>query len=133
MVSVSDDGGWRDEELLLPLPCQLIVAFDPSCPFSLQAAKEQARMATDPRLPTTWVAPGDSLSAARYLTYLEEGARIARSDEVWEALGVRAVPAGFLVDGQRRVRSTWRYRGYETSEDLEERCSASWPEFRDGH
>lgn len=121
-AELASSGGWILSSILDRATCQVIVAFDPSCPFCRQAADEEARVSSEDRLPTTWVAPGDSIGAIRYRDYVGEGTRVTKSSRAWEELKVQGVPAGFLLDVTGAVRYVWPYRGMEGRKELEARC-----------
>ena len=124
-VLSATDSTWGPGQLLLPSEeCQLVVAFDPECPHCVDAADKERQVPAADRLPTTWVAPGDSASAWRFEDMVGEGTRITRSDDAWSMLKVFGVPAAFLVDGQGTIRRVWPYHGDETREDLTPECKA---------
>jgi hypothetical protein len=124
-IPLAQGGAWGTGSLLLPVACQLVVVFDPSCPHCMAAAERERSVPATLRLPTTWVAPGDSLAAIRYLKLVGQGGRVGRSDRVWAMLGVHGVPAAFLIDGAGRVRQVWAYHGTEARESLEPLCAGT--------
>jgi hypothetical protein len=121
-VEVATPSGWVPGPLLDREACQVLVAFDPACPFCMRAAREASRLPPDRRPMTTWVTDGKSPGVLRYREQLGDGVRMVRSDEVVDFLEVRGVPAAYLVDDGGTVRHVWPYRGIEDREELEPRC-----------
>lgn len=121
-VEIATLSGWTAGPLLEKGACQLLVAFDPACPYCLRAAEGEASLSPERRLPTTWVTNAAADGAMAYRKHVGEGVRIARSDDVIEALEVKGVPAAFLVDARGAIRRVWPYKGVETRAELEPRC-----------
>ena len=121
-VEVATQSGWTEGPLLEPHACQLLIAFDPACPYCMRAAEGEATLEPDRRLPTTWVTNRDASNAMRYRERLGTAGRVVRSDQVIEALDVKGVPAAFLVGPEGAVRRVWAYKGVETRAELEPSC-----------
>lgn len=110
--------------VLSAAPCQILVAFDPSCPHCRKAAEAEALAPDADLIPVTWIAPYDSLNAGRYQAWVHSASRVVRAREGWDFLDVQGVPAAFLVDRQNRIRRVWPYRGSESRTDLKSRCGS---------
>ena len=121
-VEVATRSGWDTGPLLEHPDCQIVVAFDPACPFCSKAARTESSRPPEERLPTTWVTDGDATGAMQYRQQLGDETRVVRSDEAIEALEVKGVPAGFLLDANGTIRRVWPYLGDESREELESRC-----------
>lgn len=118
--------GDRADHLLQPgLPCQMIVAIDPSCPHCRKAAMRVGEGEGDTLIPTTWVAPSPGRAIIEFAHLTQSRVRVVTNEEIFEALQVRAVPAAFLVSSDARVVQRWPYTGGEDHEALMELCTAS--------
>lgn len=85
--------------------CSLLVVYDPACPACARAAQLQSEQFDVP-LDLVWLA-ADEEAKAQYAPRVHRDARIEVVPEAHDALGVRAVPAAFLVsDGTVRFGST---------------------------
>jgi hypothetical protein len=120
---VATDRGWVSGRLLVDAPCQVVVAFDPACPYCERAAQNESAKLESERLPTTWMAPPDSAKADRYRPVLGASTRVVRSRDAWEFLKIGGVPAAFLIDARGSIRRMWPYRALELRSDLEGSCA----------
>ena len=120
---VQSDGA---DLLLQPdLPCQMIVAIDASCPHCRKAAKRVGERKGDTLIPSTWVAMSPSAAVVEFAHLTRSRVRVVTSEEIFEALQVRAVPAAFLISHDARVVQRWPYTGREDHDALMELCTAS--------
>ena len=118
--------GDRADRLLQPgLPCQMIVAIDPSCPHCRKAAARVGEGKGDTLIPSTWVAPSPGPAVVEFAYLTRSRVRVVTSEEIFEALQVRAVPAAFLISSDDRVVQRWPYTGSEDHDALMELCTAS--------
>ena len=116
----------RADRLLQPgLPCQMIVAVDPSCPHCRKAAMRVGEGKGNTLIPSTWVAPIPGRAIVEFAHLTQSRVRVVTSKEIFDALQVRAVPAAFLVSSDARVVQRWPYTGGEDHEALMELCTAS--------
>ena len=118
-------GDGADRLLQPDLPCQMIVAIDPSCPHCRKAAKRVGERKGDTLIPSTWVAPSPGPAVVEFAHLTRSRVRVVTSEEIFEALQVKAVPAAFLISSDGRVVQRWPYTGSEDHDALMELCAAS--------
>ncbi len=117
------EGGFVSRVPMASASCQVVVAFDPSCPHCRSAADREKLQAG--LLPTVWITDADSATARLYRPLLRAETRLAWSRLGLEALQVQGVPAAFLVDDRGIVRRVWPYRGEENPDLLRRQCGPS--------
>ena len=118
--------GDRADRLLQPgLPCQIIVAIDPSCPHCRKAAVRVGEGKGGTLIPSTWVTPNPGPAVVEFAHLTRSRVRVVTSEEIFEALQVRAVPAAFLISSDARVVQKWPYTGGEDHDALMELCTSS--------
>jgi hypothetical protein len=106
--------------------CHIIVAYEPSCPYSLQAVRsEAARPAAELTLPIMWVTEGPRETGFELRSIVRSSSFVGYGATVFQALRVRAVPAAFLIGADGRVLRTWRYTGDESHDELRLACGES--------
>jgi hypothetical protein len=107
----------------LAVPCRIIVAFEASCPYSVEAARsEAARKEGELTLPTLWVTEGSGAAVEELRSLLRASSIMAHDPTVLRALRIQAVPAALLIGSSGEVLKTWRYRGDESHDELRLAC-----------
>ena len=105
-------------------PCRLVITFSPDCPFCKRAAEKEGATQREARYAsTTWVTEGVRPSLQAFQDRLPAGASPVVDPALYEALEVRAVPGLYLLDAEGEVRWVGPYRGDESTELLDARCS----------
>jgi hypothetical protein len=104
--------------------CRLIITFSPDCPFCKRAAERERRVERAPRYrSTTWVTDQERAALATFEAGLPVAASPLVDAGLYSALEVRAVPGLYLLDREGWVRWIGPYRGDESTELLDARCS----------
>lgn len=113
------DAGILRDMGLDPAECELLVFFQPDCPYCQSAATTE-RSRSQLARSATWISEIQS-EADRFAGQPHPTSRVLSSPQAWRAFGIRAVPAGFLVF-ESMVSEAWRYRGDEDHGELKQTC-----------
>jgi hypothetical protein len=116
-------GGSRESG---PTPggCRLLVAFSSSCVHCHTAAAREAGRPRAGLLPIVYVSDADDEAARDFEADVAPGTLVRYADGALRTLKVRAVPTGFLVSSDNRVRSIFAYVGEEDHSRLRSQCAA---------
>lgn len=98
--------------------CRILVAFVSGCPYCNQAAE---RFGTGTgELPVVWV--GENQAEVTTFGTTHPDLTLVADAPALAELGVEAVPAAFLVDGDQ-VLDAWRFEGDEDLAEMAGRCT----------
>lgn len=112
--------------LIAPLGgCTVLVAYDPSCPYSVRAAAREASRLESPELAILWLTDGDAGGAGSFLGLVHPLSMVGQAGGALDALGILGVPAALLIDSDGRLLRAWPYRGDEDHQKLLEACATA--------
>jgi len=104
--------------------CQLVVSFQPECPFCRNAAERRRAAPAKRQSEVIWITDDWSPAVAEFVaTFTDANTRVVVDDTAFRALHVRAVPGLYVLGPEDQLRWVGPYRGDEDDELLAFRCS----------
>jgi hypothetical protein len=106
-------------------PCLQIVVFSPECPYCQRAAdRESDVLSENSRQDRLWYTAAETSLLPYFVSeHLHRAPGI--SEQLVKELKIQGVPALFLLSPEGEIRWVGGYKGDETDQELNDRCTAA--------